>query len=191
MSNDAREPFINATKERNLLESLASGNEAAFWNLWRAHKPHLYEICTRIVTVDDAEDALSRSMLQARAKLPTYAREIVNLEAWLTRLAGNVCRDMLREQQRTACGVAFESDLVDSSSPEADYALLEIRVSVKEAIAGLPPRLNAAAALYFLDELPYSDVAEQLQITNENARKRVQQARALLRKALAPLFARA
>ena len=181
--------------ERNLLESLEGGNGAAFWRLWHLHRPHLYEICSRILTATDAEDALSRSMLVARAKLPSYATEIVNLEAWLTRLAGNVCKDMLREQRAGRALSLDDPESGDSAaaaadphlSPEEEYVLVEMRGKINVAIAGLPARLRMAATLYFIDELPYTAIAQQLHITNENARKRVQQARAALRRELQPL----
>jgi RNA polymerase sigma-70 factor (ECF subfamily) len=180
--------------ERVLLAHLGGGDDAAFWSLWRAHRPHLFEICHRFVNDADAEDAVSRAMLIARAKLPRYANEIINLEAWLTRLAGNVCRDILREQRRGAAHWATEAEdalaeLVDSGrSAEDEYLIGEIRVALAAAIDSLPARLGPAAVFYFIDELPYPTVAERLDITIENARKRIQQARALLREALAPYF---
>ena len=57
---------------RRLLRSLSDGNMSAFWTLWDAYKVHLYHVCLCQMdgVREDAEDALSRSMLRALEKLP-------------------------------------------------------------------------------------------------------------------------
>ena len=128
-------------------------------------------------------------MLVAQAKLPSYAAHIENLEAWLTRLTCNVCLDMHRERQRALQGrvsiddgfTADEPALSCAHSPEDDYLACEVRKIVALAISELPASLRDAAHLRFVQEISYPVMARMLSITVENARKRVQQARAILR----------
>src|SRR5437773_1114233 len=87
-----------------LLRSLSAGDESAFWTLWQQYQRHLYAVCLRQMSGDEAEadDAVSRSMMVARDRLPEHAQRIENLEAWLTRLTCNVCLDIHRESRSSA-----------------------------------------------------------------------------------------
>jgi RNA polymerase sigma-70 factor (ECF subfamily) len=178
-------------QERELLDSLGDGDDAAFWALWEQYQRHLYAVCLRQMNGAhfDAADAVSRAMLVAQSKLPSYAAHIENLEAWLTRLTCNVCLDMHRERQRALQGrvsldesVAVEDPALSCGhSPEDDYLACEVRKIIAVAINELPTALRDAAHLRFVQETSYPMMARTLSITVENARKRVQQARAILR----------
>jgi RNA polymerase sigma factor (sigma-70 family) len=174
-----------AIHERALLRSLGHGDDAAFWSLWEQYRRHLYAVCLRQMNGAhfDAADAVSRAMLVARSKLPAYAAHIENLEAWLTRLTCNVCLDIHRERQRiTDRRVEVDENVaLVEQSPEDDYLACEVRRIIFLAIDELPATLRDAAQLRFLQETSYPAMARRLSITVENARKRVQQARAILR----------
>jgi RNA polymerase sigma factor (sigma-70 family) len=178
-------------EERVLLRSLSGGDREAFWSLWLQHRLHLYGVCLRQMrgSTADALDAVSRSMLLAFRKLPAHATEIENLEAWLTRLTRNVCADIHREQQRLTVGGKGVEEIIEddlsaadpSPSPE-DVALSnETRVRLQGAIESLPPLLRDVARMRFLHEASYGSIAITLAITEATARKRVQQARTVLR----------
>ncbi len=183
--------MADAVHERALLDSLGDGDESAFWALWTQYQRHLYAVCLRQMNGAqfDAADAVSRSMLVAQAKLPAYAAHIENLEAWLTRLTCNICLDMHRERQRAMQGRVSLDESVPlddpalscNHSPEDDYLACEVRKIVALAINDLPVALRDAAHLRFVQETSYPVMARVLSISVENARKRVQQARAILR----------
>jgi RNA polymerase sigma-70 factor (ECF subfamily) len=67
------------------------------------------------------------------------------------------------------------------SSPEESLLSREMLGFVRHALEELPPRLREPFVLRFLKETAYREIAEQLAITTDNTRKRVQQARAMLR----------
>jgi RNA polymerase sigma-70 factor (ECF subfamily) len=180
-------------EERILLRSLSGGDREAFWPLWLEHRLHLYSVCLRQMrgSKADALDAVSRSMLLAFRKLPAYATKIENLQAWLTRLTRNVCADIHREQQRLSvggAGVAIDEIISEelsaadpSPSPEEVALSNETRIRLQRAIDSLPPLLRTVAQLRFLHEASYEAIASTLSITEPTARKRVQQARTVLR----------
>ena len=173
--------------ERALLRSLGHGDETAFWALWEQYQRHLYAVCLRQMNGApfDAADAVSRAMLVAQSKLPSYAAHIENLEAWLTRLTCNICLDMHRERQRATQGRVDLDETIavedPTTSPEDDYLACEVRKIIFIAINELPATLRDAANLRFVQETSYPAMARTLSITVENARKRVQQACAILR----------
>jgi RNA polymerase sigma-70 factor (ECF subfamily) len=180
-------------EERILLRSLSGGDREAFWPLWLEHRLHLYSVCLRQMrgSKADALDAVSRSMLLAFRKLPAHATKIENLQAWLTRLTRNVCADIRREQLRLSAGgngvdideiVAEEIGAADPSpSPEEVALSNETRIRLQRAIDSLPPLLRGVAQMRFLHEASYEVIASTLSITEPTARKRVQQARTVLR----------
>jgi RNA polymerase sigma factor (sigma-70 family) len=178
--------------ERSLLEKVSRGDSEAFWSLWMMHRPHLLAVCYRQMrrVGADADDAVSRSMLVAHAKLPEYAAEIIDVEAWLTRLTCNVCLDIKKERCRGSRKsetldervlARREASLPDALSPEDVVLIAQIGNGIRMAIEELPPPLRTVAELRFVQELGYDVIAECLSITEANARKRVQQARELLR----------
>ncbi|HEX7155110.1 MAG TPA: sigma-70 family RNA polymerase sigma factor [Thermoanaerobaculia bacterium] len=182
-------------EEKSLLRTLGGGDTAAFWPLWLQHRLHLYGICLRHMggVPADAADAVSRSMLLAFNKLPQHAEEIINLQAWLTTLTRNVCLDMCRERQRMTVGTVPVEDVTAADeltpvdpgpSPEEAALSNELCSSLQRAIEELPPLLREVARLRFLYEAAYETIATRLAITEATARKRVQQARMLLRESV-------
>jgi RNA polymerase sigma-70 factor (ECF subfamily) len=178
--------------ERSLLEQVGRGDADAFWSLWMIHRPHLQAVCYRQMrrVHADADDAVSRSMLVAHAKLPEYAAQILDVEAWLTRLTCNVCLDIKKERCRGSRKSESlderilsrrEATLPEPLSPEEAVLLAQVGAGIRSAIAELPASLRAVAELRFVQELGYDVIAERLSITEANARKRVQQARERLR----------
>jgi RNA polymerase sigma factor (sigma-70 family) len=178
--------------ERSLLEKVGRGDADAFWSLWMMHRPHLLAVCYRQMrrVGADADDAVSRSMLVAHAKLPEYAARIIDVEAWLTRLTCNVCLDIKKERCRGSRKSETldervlsrrDASLPEALSPENVVLLAQIGHGIRSAIGELPPPLRVVAELRFVQELGYDVIAECLDITEANARKRVQQAREMLR----------
>jgi RNA polymerase sigma-70 factor (ECF subfamily) len=142
----------------------------------------------------DADDAVSRSMMVAREKLPGYAKEIIDLEAWLTRLTSNVCLDIKKERWRATRRVdSLDAHDLDHSrrtlrtpqTPEESCLASQVRESIRRALQELSPGLSAVAELRFVQEASYPAIAERLRITQAAARKRVQKARRFLRQHLA------
>ena len=139
----------------------------------------------------NAEEALSMAMLKARSKWPQYADKVTNPKAWLTRLTHNLCVDLHRAHRREAISVDNFEEVVtkvvaqtDISSPKTALLKQELRTYLHQIITDLPPQLHQPFVLRFLQEQSYRDIAHQLLISEDNARKRVQQARSILRKQL-------
>jgi RNA polymerase sigma factor (sigma-70 family) len=177
---------------RQLLGSLAGGNVSAFWTLWDVYKAHLYHLCLWQMggVREDAEDALSRCMLRAFEKLPRVSREIENVESWLTRLTVNLCVDIHREHKREARRVENIEDVwpdtgyvlrSDADSPEDACLSRETVDSVCDFVNDLPLRLREPFALRFFQEMAYADIADRLILSADNVRKRIQQARDILK----------
>ncbi|MBW4576204.1 MAG: RNA polymerase sigma factor [Aphanothece sp. CMT-3BRIN-NPC111] len=187
------------SQEQILLTSLSQGDRSAFWQLWVRYQDYLYSRCLTWMAGNhmDASEALSRAMLKAWDKLPDYAGKITNLKAWLTRLTHNLCVDMHRERNRGARGIESieeiavgEDETVASTFESPDSAVLrhELGAIVRREIDALPPRLREPFILRCCQEMSYQDVAQRLTLSNDNVRKRIQQAREILQKQLNQYF---
>lgn len=178
-------------QEQLLLRRIAEGDSSAFWKIWEEYCPHLYRVCLRHMggVREDAEDALSMAMLNAWERMPRHAQGIANVKAWLSRLTHNLCMDIHRERRQTKCFSSLdeitdtERDVVARSveSPEQATMHKELALVLNLMVARLPSKLRTVFELRFLQEMRYSDIATHLTITNDNARKRCQQARTILR----------
>jgi RNA polymerase sigma factor (sigma-70 family) len=175
-----------------LLRHVADGDSAAFWEVWNIHRNYLYSICLREMSGirADAEDALSRVMIKAWSRLPEHASRITNLKAWLARLTRNFCVDIHRERRRQTHGLENIEEMGDADyaslahqipTPEEMVLQRELRLHLKGLIEDLPPSLSQPFMLRFFHGISYVEIAVRLNLSNDNVRKRIQQARSLLR----------
>lgn len=179
------------------LQQIAQGDSNAFWQLWMHYQSYLYHQCLRWMGNNrmDAEDVLSRAMFTARSKLEKYASTIVNIKSWLVRLTYNTCMDIWRERKRELGTdvveqlVGNEAALIQNNSRPEEYLLREeLEAVLCELIDQLPLRLYQPFMLKFCDHLSYIEISDHLSITYATARKRIQQAREILRQQITKYF---
>ncbi len=178
--------------QSSLLEAIATGDHDAFWPLWEINHPYLYYRCLQWMNhrCHDADEALSRAMMKAWEKLPHYAHQIRNIKAWLSRLTYNICMDFYREKSRISYSLdEFCHDSLshhDKLASEVDspaYSLHrhELNRIIQYAISTLPERLREPCRLRFYENWSYPKLATHFRLTEPTTRKRIQQARAILR----------
>jgi len=145
----------------------------------------------------DAEDAMSQAMLKAWEKMQKYAIKIANFKYWLTKLTHNLCVDIHRQRSREAkrfedidalASLNKEKLISFCETPENTMDTREKRIVIRRAIANLPTRLRETFILHFYEEMSYPEIAQQQDISHENVRKRISQARVILRKDLKGYF---
>ena len=165
--------------------------DSAFWKLWQDNQDYLYRCCRQWMgNPTDAEDALSRAMLKAWEKARDGTDDIKNFKAWLTKLTYNLCADIHRERNRGAVkvdsldtsAIGNQTELISQEETPVRAAMQrELELFFRDAIDELPDRLRETFILHFESGLSYPDIAEQLGISYDNVRKRISQARAILR----------
>ena len=143
--------------------------------------------------IADAEDALNTAMLRAFQGFVSQAEPLASEKAWLSRVLYNVCMDFHRERRRFGKRMAEEPEQEPSIPPPVGPAPVELLLErerareIRERIDALPPNLRKPIEMRFLEHKSYADIARHLQLTNCNVRKRVQQAKDLLRVSLMEL----
>ncbi len=151
------------------------------------HRPTLVGHCYRMLaSLDDAEDAVQETMLRAWRKMEGFDGRS-SLRTWLTRIATNVCLDMLGDRRRRvhptderAAGTV-DDDLITEPSeywiepipdavtslaaanPEEALLLREsTRLAFVSALQHLPPKQRATLLLTQVLNWSAAEVAETL-----------------------------
>jgi RNA polymerase sigma factor (sigma-70 family) len=140
----------------------------------------------------EAEDALSHAMLRASQKYDACADTLINPLAWLTTIVQNICFDHQRSfNHKKRWETDSSPDEFAEPAPSATAApasSLEDTVSMRETIVklehqllSLPASLREPLLMRVMEEKSYEEIAEDLNMTEHTARKRIQRARARLR----------
>lgn len=174
--------------DRRLVEAHRAGDPDAFSDIVHRHyRGLLASARRRLGSVSDAEDAVQETLLRAFRGLDRFGTTgDWRLGAWLTRILVNVCADAGTRRQAVdrlqgklaGVGAGAERDVADLAS---DPVALD---AVRRALDALPASQRRAFVLRVVEDLPYPTVAQELGITEDNARARVQRARAALRQVL-------
>lgn len=160
---------------------------AELLHVFREVQPKLYASCLRWLggRRADAEDALSRVSIRALEDITSAETVISSYPGWLMRLAFNTCMDMHREMRRRRRAterMAVEVHWEPVEQPEEALSHRQLRERLAEAIRRLPPRLGEPCRRRLLEDEPYEVIAEALGLTKETVRKRIQEARVILRR---------
>jgi RNA polymerase sigma-70 factor (ECF subfamily) len=167
--------------------------EQEFWRWWLTHRPHLWSLGLRLMQGNraEAEDVLSITALKAHANYPHLAHRLLKPREWLTTLLRNVCMDRYRERQ---CRGELLSTLDEShaqgltllppgfANPEDQLCVQARLESLGVTLEDLPQGLRQPLLLRFVDGISYEEIALRMGLTQANVRKRIQLARARLRK---------
>ncbi|NEO57769.1 MAG: sigma-70 family RNA polymerase sigma factor [Okeania sp. SIO3B5] len=165
--------------------------DSVFWQEWQEHQDYLYRCCVRWMggNSTEAEDALSMAMLKAREKIGQSVKAIKNFKAWFAQLTYNLCMDILKKSKGNFLEVedveliASSADIVTpGENPILAATQQELEKFFCLAIEDLPKKLRETFVLYFEKQYSYQEIATELNISYPNVRKRISQARAILRK---------
>jgi len=165
--------------ERQLLERFVDGDPEAVEALYRRHERQAYGWILRIVRDPAAaEDVLVESFWRAfRAR----ARFVVGrpFGAWLRRIATYAALDHLRTVRRRG-----EQRLGELDPPAEAGEDLAVRQAITQAFHRLPAKLQVVATLALIEERPYQEIAEALDLPLGTVKSRLSRANRRLREEL-------
>jgi RNA polymerase sigma factor (sigma-70 family) len=170
--------------DRRLVERFASAREqAAFVALVRRHGPMVFGVCRRALNnLQDAEDAFQATFLVLARKAHSL-RNHACVASWLCRVAHHAA---LRARARDACRGERERAAARPEAVEAGaFDEQETWQALHEEMHRLPERYHAPLALCYLQGRTYEEAARQLRWPLGTLKKRLTQARQLLRERLA------
>lgn len=168
-----------------LLRKAQGGDERAFSLLVQAYRPQVFNFVFRLVRHRAlAEDLTQEVFLRVFQMLPTFSFRS-KFRTWLFQVAKN---RVLDEQRASGRRPQYLVALDDAPSPETMDPPLERRETIAEiwqAIGALPVDLRMALLLRDVVGLPYTEIADTLDITLPTVKWRIFRAREAVAHALA------
>lgn len=169
--------------DADLLRRFVHGDRDAFEALFRQFEVEVYRWSLAIVRdASMAEDVVVEAFWRAyrgRARFD-WSR---SFGAWMRRITTNVARDHLRAARRRAI---WSRPIVNevSAPANADSGVAE---AVALALRRLPPKLQVVATLAVIEERPYTEIADALELPVGTVKSRVFRAIRALREELGRL----
>ena len=143
----------------------------------RAHActEKLFRVCYAILPEKaDRDDAIQEALIKAWRKRGTLKDEAV-FEAWLTRIAINECRNVLRFKRRMPTAELSEVIPADDSVPD---------LALRDALQNLDIRLRMPVVLHYVENYTMQETARLLGIPLGTAKHRLKQAKSILKEQL-------
>jgi RNA polymerase sigma-70 factor (ECF subfamily) len=163
-----------------VLERFAQGDLEAFEALFRQFQGEVYGWIVRIVRDRGIAEDLTVETFWRIYRAHARFHPEGNFGAWARRIATNAALDHQKTARRE---VALPEDLAAGVQP--DPAMHgEVQKQIERAFRDLPPRLQVAATLAFVEEESYEQIAEALGISVGAVKSRIFRAVRLLRKKL-------
>lgn len=162
-----------------------AGNRDAFGALFaRYQRPIWSWLARRTGDRELSAELYQETFLRVWRSAKTF-RAGQPVKPWIYRIAANVARDKFRREQRRIDTTEFEegrsTDTFWRQGGHGRDAHPLSGVDLERAILRLPDTLREAFLLGPVQGLDHNELAEALQITPANARRRVSRARAQLR----------
>lgn len=150
-------------------------------NVFQARRQFLVGLAYRILgSISEAEDAVHDTYLKWREA--DHGR-IDNPAAWLTTACTRRCIDLLRAVQKTRLVYvgAWLPEPIHATTDQTPESALEMSESLSMGflllLERLAPKERAAYVLHDIFDLPYTDIADALEVKQATCRKLVSRAR--------------
>ena len=170
-----------------LVAACATGESAALGALYDRHADGVRRFLCRLSGTDDRDlDDLVQATFElvVRAARKFDGRSAVR--TWLIGIANNTARHHVRTEirRRRLVDAATVHPRVENGDAAVEMVDRERAARLRDAIAGLPPKLREAFVLVYLEGLPGSEVAKIVGAREGTIWKRLHEARAQLRERL-------
>lgn len=183
------EPF-RALSDEEIVRRVTAGDVDLFEVLMRRHNQRLYRACIAILKDDAlAEEVVQDAYVRAYQHLAQFEGR-ARFSTWLTRIAVHEALGRLRHAHRSEELDAMPENLKDAKTisaapdPEQQAAQDELSALLESSVHKLPEPYRIVFMLREVEEASTQEVAEILDLTEENVKTRLHRAKALLRKAL-------
>src|SRR5664280_267285 len=182
----ADEVIRTSASDRALVEAHQQGDPEAFPTIVANYYGMLLtQAFRRMGSRAEAEDVVQEVFERAFRSFDRFGGDC-RIAPWLSRITSNVCADHgSRRSANVELGRRVSPrDAVDSTDVGESISDPAVLASVRTAIDALPASQRQTFVLHEVGGLSYSQVADQLGISEDNARARVHRAKSTLRSKL-------
>jgi len=178
------DPTIAAASNMDaLIERCLEGDQVAWDQIVRQHWRKVFNLAYKFVgRHDEAEDLTQDIFLKIFKALHTFDRR-ANFQTWLISISRNLCIDhyrSVRKERETMARDVDASELAPVSrerSPLNQLEQVDLKETIRTALAALPPALRQAVVLRDLQEFSYQEIADQLGLPEGTVKSRINRGR--------------
>lgn len=173
--------------EEEAIRGCIAGDARAFETLYNLHKRRVYSLCLRMVNSPaEAEDLAQEAFMQLFRKIGTFRGESA-FSTWLHRLTVNIVLMHLRKKGLDETSLDQEPDDEDDL-PKKEYGSADLnlagavdRVTLEQAIAGLPKGYRTIFLLHDVEGYEHNEIADIVGCSVGNSKSQLFKARLKLR----------
>jgi RNA polymerase sigma-70 factor (ECF subfamily) len=184
--------------DRELVVRALDGEEDAFRELLERFRRPVFSLIYRMIgDREQAEDLAQESFVKAFNNLDSY-NPAYRFSSWLFKIANNHAIDHLRRARLSTVSIHGSPHAADAQreeetrivleshdeSPEQEIMALELGSEIEQAIARLRPEYRTAVILRHIENRPYEEIAEIMEVPIGTVKTFLHRARAELREAL-------
>jgi RNA polymerase sigma-70 factor (ECF subfamily) len=170
-----------------LIRAAASGDAAAFEQLYQQHYRRVYSLCLRMLgSTTQAEDLTQEVFLQVFRKLGSF-RGDSQFTTWLHRLTVNQVLMHFRKRGVKLEHTSEEGDftnVVETPLQSTRRISMVDRLALEKAIAELPPGYRTVFALHDIEGYEHEEIAGMLGVSIGTSKSQLHKARMRLRELL-------
>ena len=148
-----------------LLEACRRGDREAFRTLYDQYKDKVYSmvLCYFHGDASAASDTAQQVFLKVFTSIAQFRGE-AEFSTWLYRIVVNACTDAIRHHKGKAIWSdrEFIESIAAPGCQEMDYQREQTAVTVRIAVAALPPKFRIAVLLRHFEDLTYEQIAQAL-----------------------------
>lgn len=173
--------------DRQLVETIRSGDGNAFEQLVRRKTSKVYALCYRIIgNVEDAKDIAQLVFIKLWENLEKYDPRYA-FDTWLYRMVTNVAIDFIRNRQSREKAVNSNLRLVKTST-DAEQGIViqrkEIEAVFNDVSSVLSPKQKTIFVMNQMEDLPSAEIAKILGCRESTVRNHLFNARKLMQEQL-------
>ena len=151
-------------EDRKYIEAVLAGSQEAFEPLVEKYQRSVFFTALRFLkNQEEADDITQKAFLRAHQALGSFRFES-SFKTWLTTIAVNLCKNVVRGQRIMVEVPEALSDGSAERRQEAEEAG-DRKSQLKKALENLPERQKEVVMLRIYEEMPFKKIAEVLEST--------------------------
>ena len=167
---------MNDRLDESVVRACQQDDKAAYAVLVKRHYRHVFALCLGVLgNLHDAEDVAQEAMLKGFLKIKKLDKT-EQFEAWILRIARNLCIDFLRRRKRIKAITTKQPMQLGQKTGENHV--------LQQAIRRLPQELRVPLTMYYFDGKNAKTIAEKLDISHSGACQKIREARKQLHELL-------
>ncbi len=192
---------LSSASDHEVVQRARAGHEDAYRELLRRYQRPVFSLIYRMVRDRElAEDLAQETFVKVLNALDSYRSEF-KFSSWIFKIANNAAIDHLRRRQLDTLSLdgapqATTPERVEATalqvsdrgeSPLQEMEARELGSAIEQAIGKLRPEYRACIILRHIEDRPYEEIADILDLPLGTVKTYIHRARAELKDALGPL----